>query len=121
MTRLRNGQTTDLQVRLIAPPEIPARASVTLPRGATLPGLAMSQINPAVIAEMNLPLASDGVVITDPGRVGARVGLRAGDVLQRIDRRTVETPAAAVEAFERAGRGTVVRALRGTSRIVLRF
>jgi Do/DeqQ family serine protease len=121
MTRLRNGQTTDLTVRLITPPEVPARDSVTLPQGATLPGLAMSRINPAVIAEMNLPLASEGVVITDPGRMGARVGLRAGDVLQRIDRRKVETPADAVRAFERAGRGTVVRALRGTSRIVLRF
>jgi S1-C subfamily serine protease len=121
MTRLRNGQTTDLTVLLIAPPEVPARDSVTLPQGATLPGLAMSRINPAVIAEMNLPLASEGVVITDPGRMGARVGLRTGDVLQRIDRRKVETPADAVRAFERAGRGTVVRALRGTSRIVLRF
>jgi Do/DeqQ family serine protease len=121
MTRLRAGAVADLTVALIPPPEMPPRDAITLPREATLPGLALSRINPAVMAELNLPLVSEGVVVTDPGPIGQRVGLRRGDVLQRIDRADIGTPQEAVAALASAGRGTVVHALRGTSRIVLRF
>lgn len=121
MTRLRDGETTDLIVNLIPPPEVPSRNAVTLGERANLPGLTLSRINPAVIAELNLPLASEGVVVTDPGPVGRRVGLRAGDVLQRIDRAEIGSVDDAVRAFESAGRGTVVRLLRGTGRVALRF
>ncbi|WP_299628000.1 trypsin-like peptidase domain-containing protein [uncultured Tateyamaria sp.] len=121
MTRLRDGEIADLTVALIPPPEVPARNAVTLPEGGNLPGLALSGINPAVIAEMNLPLASEGVVVTQTGAIGRRAGLRVGDVLQRIDRFDIAAVDDAVRAFERASRGSVVRLLRGTRRVVLRF
>jgi len=121
MTRLRDGKTTDLTVNLIPPPEDPPRDAITLPEGTSLPGLSVARINPAVLAELNLPIASEGVVVMDTGAIGQRVGLRRGDVLQAIGRTKIETPQDAANALAKAGRGTTVRALRGNSRIVLRF
>ncbi|WP_299165092.1 trypsin-like peptidase domain-containing protein [uncultured Tateyamaria sp.] len=121
MTRLRGGTEETVTVRLIPPPEDPPRGAITLPETANLPGLSVSRINPAVIAEMGLPLGAQGVVVTDLGSVGRRVGLRVGDILQRIDRRDIVTPQDAADALRDARRGTTVRALRGGGRVVLRF
>ncbi|MEL6449974.1 MAG: trypsin-like peptidase domain-containing protein [Pseudomonadota bacterium] len=121
MTRLRDGAQDVLTVALIPPPEVPARDVITLPEDAALPGLTLSQINPAVISEMNLVIGAEGVVVTDLGRIGRRVGLRVGDVLQVVDRAQVATTRQAARALAAARRGTTVRALRGTQRIVLRF
>ncbi|WP_299707133.1 trypsin-like peptidase domain-containing protein [uncultured Tateyamaria sp.] len=121
MTRLRDGAEDERTVALIPPPDSPPRDEITLPDDASLPGLTLARINPAVLAELNLPIASDGVVVLDEGQIGRRVGLRRGDVLQRIDRQDIETPAQAAAILSKARRGTTVRAVRGNSRIVLRF
>lgn len=121
MTRLRDGAVRDIAVALIPPPDEPPRDAMTLPEDASLPGLTVARINPAVIAEMNLPLGARGVVITDLGSLGRRVGLRVGDVLQVIDGRDIETPSDAATALSQARRGTSVRAVRGTTRVQLRF
>ncbi|WP_299288412.1 trypsin-like peptidase domain-containing protein [uncultured Tateyamaria sp.] len=121
MTRLRGGESTDVAVALIQPPEDPPRDEITLDEDAALPGLSVARINPAVIAEINLPLGAEGVVVTDVGVLGGRVGLRVGDILQRIDRRDIIEPVDAAAALRVARRGTTVRALRGTSRVQLRF
>lgn len=121
MTRLRDGTEDELTVALIPPPDSPPREEITLPDDASLPGLTLARINPAVLAELNLPIASNGVVVLDEGQIGRRVGLRRGDVLQRIDRQDIETPAQAAAILSEARRGTTVRAVRGNSRIVLRF
>lgn len=121
MTRLRDGVSSDLVVAMRAPPEDPPRDAVTLPENAALPGLAIARINPAVIAEMHLPLEAEGVVITDLGTLGARVGLRVGDILQVIDRREITAPADAAEALAEARRGTRVQASRRGARVTLRF
>ena len=121
MTRLRDGVETALTVSLIPPPEMPPRDEITLPERASLPGLRLSRINPAVLAELSLPITTEGVVILDEGPVGRRVGLRRGDVLQRIDRQDIDTTAEAAALLSEARRGTTVRAIRGNRRIVLRF
>ncbi|MEL7133178.1 MAG: trypsin-like peptidase domain-containing protein [Pseudomonadota bacterium] len=121
MTRLRDGNIQDLTVGLIPPPETPPRNEVILPEGSSLPGLQLSRINPAVLAELNLPIAANGIVVLDEGPIGRRVGLRRGDVLQRIDRQDVETPEQAAALLSEARRGTTLRAIRGNRRIVLRF
>ncbi|WP_299751083.1 trypsin-like peptidase domain-containing protein [uncultured Tateyamaria sp.] len=121
MTRLRDGEEDVLTVALIPPPDSPPREETTLSEDASLPGLTLARINPAVLAELNLPIAADGVVVLNEGQIGRRVGLRRGDVLQRIDRQDIETPAQAAAILSEARRGTTVRAVRGNSRIVLRF
>ena len=121
MTRLRGTKSTDLSVALIPPPEDPPRNALTLPDDSSLPGLTIAQVNPAVIAEMNLAFEAQGVVVTDLGAVGARVGLRVGDILQAIDRRDIQSTKDAFDALSNARRGTTVRALRGNGRVMLRF
>ena len=121
MTRLRDGIQDDLTVALIPPPETPPRDAITLPEGAALPGLHLARVNPAVIAELNLPIGAEGVVVIDEGPIGRRVGLRRGDLVQRIDRQNIDTPAQAAAILSEARRGTTVRAVRGNRRIVLRF
>ena len=86
-----------------------------------LPGLTVEQVNPAVASERRLPFDATGVVVTDPGRFGARVGLRAGDLLLAIGRSRVEEPQDVAALLDRSQRGSVVTALRGNKRIVLRF
>lgn len=121
MTRLRQGEIAELVVAMIPPPEDPPRGEITLPAEASLPGLSVARVNPAVIAEMRLPLETQGVVVTGLGALGARVGLQVGDVLLEIDGREIEDPDDAARALERARRGTLVRALRRGGRVMLRF
>ncbi|MEP1199104.1 trypsin-like peptidase domain-containing protein [Tateyamaria sp.] len=121
MTRLRDGELSDVKVKMIPPPEDPPRGEITLSEDAALPGLSVAQINPAVIAEMRLPLEASGVVVTGLGTLGARVGLRVGDILQAIDRRDIKYPKDAAEALGNARRGTRVQALRRGGRVMLRF
>ena len=121
MTRLRQGEIAELVVAMIPPPEDPPRGEITLPAEASLPGFSVARVNPAVIAEMRLPLETQGVVVTGLGALGARVGLQVGDVLLEIDGREIEDPDDAARALERARRGTLVRALRRGGRVMLRF
>ena len=121
MTRLRDGDTTELSVNMIPPPEVPPRDAMTLSENAALPGLSVARINPAVISELSLSLEAGGVVVTALGTLGARVGLRVGDILQVIDGIEIVTPQDAVDTLERARRGTRVRALRRGTRVMLRF
>ncbi|WP_299652543.1 trypsin-like peptidase domain-containing protein [uncultured Tateyamaria sp.] len=121
MTRLRDGEEDNLTVALIPPPDTPPRNEVTLAEDSSLPGLQLARINPAVLAELNLPIAADGVVVLDEGAIGRRVGLRRGDVLERINRQDIETTAQAARLLSEARRGTTVRAVRGNRRVMLRF
>ncbi|MEM6759447.1 MAG: trypsin-like peptidase domain-containing protein [Pseudomonadota bacterium] len=121
ITWLRDGAEASADVSLIPPPESPPRMTVTLSQDSSLPGLVLARVNPAVVAELGLSLSAAGTVVINPGSVGRRVGLRRGDILQRIDRTDIDTPATAGAILREARRGTTVRALRGNSRIVLRF
>jgi len=121
MTRLRDAEISELAVRMIPPPEDPPRGEITLSKDASLPGLSVARVNPAVISEMRLPLDAAGVVVTGLGTLGARVGLRVGDILQEVDGREIAAPQDAADMLERARRGTRVQALRRGGRIMLRF
>ncbi len=118
--RVRGGDTQTVSVSLVSAPEIPPRDAQVLGRRTVLPGLVVMNINPAVLADYNLPLEVSGVIIANPGDLGARVGLRAGDVLLGINGRKVETPQVAARALSRNGRYRL-EVLRGNRRIVLSF
>jgi Do/DeqQ family serine protease len=82
---LRAGTLETLSVTLAAAPDTPDRQPVSLGEMEVLPGLEIASINPAVSDEMGLPLRASGIVVTDPGRWGARIGLRRGDILRGIN------------------------------------
>ncbi|MDP2493365.1 trypsin-like peptidase domain-containing protein [Shimia thalassica] len=118
---LRDGDMVETTVSLMAAPEDPARDTVTTGRRSAVPELVLSNINPAVLGQYGLPLSLTGVVVENPGQVGTRLGLRAGDVLREVDGRTIETVADAERALEKAKRKVTIEIQRGTQRIVSRF
>ncbi|WP_323785942.1 trypsin-like peptidase domain-containing protein [Thalassovita sp.] len=121
VTRFRDGENKEFGVRLIAAPDTPKRDTRVLNKKTALPGLEVSNINPAILAEYGLPLGSTGVMVEKPGPYGARVGLQSGDILHVINGKTVET----TKDVEKALSGRVQRLAfdvqRGLQRLVIRF
>ncbi|MEM8693841.1 MAG: trypsin-like peptidase domain-containing protein [Pseudomonadota bacterium] len=120
--RIRDGTPEIVQVSLMRAPDDPPRNTTVMTEQTVLPGLSVEQINPAVLAELGLPIESTGVVVADPGPYGTRVGLRRGDVIQRVDGGTVDVPADVEQSLvRRNNRAIRMTLLRGQRRITLRF
>lgn len=118
---LHDGERREAEVEMIAAPETPPRDAVTLDDRAVLPGLSLARMNPAVATELDLPMAAEGVVVTDPGPFAARIGLRRGDILLTIDGRAVTDPDRVDRLLRRAAPRVEIEALRGNRRAILRF
>ncbi|MBY6002429.1 trypsin-like peptidase domain-containing protein [Salipiger bermudensis] len=118
---LQDGEEREADVEMIAAPEDPPRDAVTLNERAVLPGLSLARVNPAVATELGLPMAADGVAVTDPGPYAARIGLRQGDILRKIDGRAVSDPGGVDRLLRRAAPRVEIEALRGNRRVILRF
>ncbi|MYM57343.1 Do family serine endopeptidase [Thalassovita mangrovi] len=121
VTALRDGESFDTEVELMAAPETPQRDRRQLGKRSALPGLDVANINPAVLAEYGLPLGSTGVVVEDPGPIGAQVGLRKGDILHVINGETVETTDDVEQALSGRVRVLAFDVQRGLQRLVIRF
>jgi Do/DeqQ family serine protease len=120
VTRLRDGDEQTVPVTMIAAPDDPPRDQREMGRRTVLPGLVLSNLNPAVIAEYGLPLTADGVLVDDPGRFGARVGLRPGDIIRAINENEIATTDAAERALSADMRAISLDVQRGLQRIVMR-
>ena len=82
-----------ISVDLIAAPDTPPRDQIALPERSVLPGLTLARVNPAVIAEMNLPLEAEGIVVIDAGPKLRRVSAcDRGDVILSVNRIEVQHP-----------------------------
>lgn len=119
VTRLRDGELQDITVEMISAPETPPRDRIVLGRKTALPGVKISNINPAVEGEFGLSSDLNGVLIEDPGRYGGNGGLRAGDVLLAVNDREVATTAEARKALENRARLIQLELLRGRQKLVL--
>ncbi len=117
----RAGETDLLSVRMTVAPEEPNRETLEIGRTAALPGIILSRINPAVLWQYGLPLNLEGVVVEDPGKVGARLGLIVGDVLRKIDGRAIDSPGAVERALRKARGRLTIEVQRGAERVVMRF
>ena len=118
---LRNGRSQDIAVELIAAPDFPPRETLRLADDSVLPGLSISRVNPAVVSEMNLPLETQGVVVMEPGRFGARAGMRAGDVIVSVNGIEITHTDEIAALFAGQVRQFEVLLQRGTQRNLLRF
>lgn len=118
---LRDGAEQQVEVALIAAPDVPTRDVATLDARSIMPDLKLARINPAVIAEMNLPLEVTGVVVLDAGRFGPRVGVRPGDVILAINGVEVAHPQDVVTMFAGQVRRFEMVIQRGDRRSLLRF
>ena len=121
VSSVRKGVERSFEVAMIAAPDTPARMLTKLGQGSVLPGLQVVRINPAVIAEMNLPLEAHGVLVADPGPFGAQVGLRRGDVILAINGIDIQVPDEVATLFGGQVRRFEIVVQRGTRRSFLRF
>jgi len=121
ITRLRQGQAEEITLTLTAPPDTPPRAQSQTGRSAAIPGMTVSTINPVVLAQYDLPLAASGVVVDDPGPVGARVGLRPGDILRKVNGVDVANTDSALALLTDARGRLTLEVQRGGQRLVMRF
>jgi S1-C subfamily serine protease len=121
VTRLRGGERSALQVEMMLAPDDPPADPLTLNERSPLPGLTVARINPQSIVRLQLPMSAKGVVITDPGAYGGRVGLRPGDIILAINDIAIETPQDVPNVLAAAGRWMKVDLNRQGQRVSLRY
>lgn len=117
---LRGEQQSEAAIALIAPPEEPARDRLQV-RAPALRGLVAENINPAVIAELNLASGASGVVVTGAEDIAWRAGLRVGDIVLAINRQPIHTTTDLERVLRDAVRSWEVEILREGRRSWLRF
>ena len=118
---LRDGKPRQAAVALIAPPDSPPRDQRVITGEVVLRGLVVAQINPAVMAELDLGFASEGVVVVAAEDLAARAGLQRGDVVLGINGTRIDTPADVQRAAQDRVRLWEVDLIRDGSRLRLRF
>ncbi|WP_299414469.1 trypsin-like peptidase domain-containing protein [uncultured Sulfitobacter sp.] len=117
----RAGEEQRTQVALIAAPEDPPRDQITLGARSLLPELTLARINPAVLAELNLPLEASGVAVMRAGPYASRTGLRDGDVIVALNGVAMSHPDEAAKLLSGAVRRIDLVVQRGAQRISIRF
>lgn len=121
VTAVRDGDARDYTVAMIGPPELPPREEMTFGDDDLLRGLKIGNVNPAVLAEHQLPILPSGVVVLDPGTVAPRVGLQRGDILRELDGAVIERPQDVLDALAKARRSVSMVVERGGQLVLLRF
>jgi len=123
---LRDGNTKTLEVTVKVLPGTEQLASNNGQQGednGTLNGVTVADIDSGVRQQLNLPSNLKGVVVTDvdSNSASAEAGLRPGDVIQEINRKSVTTADQAVRLTEKAtDKTTLLRIWRdGGSRFVV--
>ena len=105
---LRGGAEHEVSVALATAPDRPARDRTVLRSPRALRGLTVMNVNPAVIDQFRLPLASAGILVAAAGGRASRSGLRPGDLILAVDGRGVGDVDALEAALRRSG-GFVLR------------
>ncbi len=117
---IREGTLRAVEVALITAPQSKARDTLTITEGG-LAGLTVAQIDPALMAEMDLPLSAKGVVITAIVGGLQRSGMAVGDIMLGINGVEIGTSADVQAVAVSGGRGWTVDLLREGQQVRLRF
>ncbi len=93
VTVRRGAQDIKLALRLLPPPEIPARDTVTLKNDSPFSGATVVNYSPAVADDLQLNGPHQGVVVSDvaDNSSAAMTGLQKGDVILGIGRTKIGT------------------------------
>jgi len=123
---LRDGTVKSLEVTVKEVPGTELLAKNDSPKGedtGTLNGVGVADIDSGARQQFQLPGHVKGVVVTqvDPNSASAEAGLRPGDVIQEINRKSVKDAEEAVKLTEKAtDKTTLLRVWRdGSSRYVV--
>ena len=121
VTAVRDRVQKEFKVAMIGPPELPPREERTLGARDVLEGLTIANVNPAVLAQYQLPILPSGVVVLNTGQIAPRIGLQKGDLLREIDGQEINSPMDAVRALRNARRSVSLVVERGGQLVLLRF
>lgn len=86
---VRDGDRQVAQVRMIQPPDKPARNQRLVEGESPLSGLTIARINPAVIAETGLYITANGIVVMRVEGIALRIGFQPGDILRSVNKRKI--------------------------------
>lgn len=121
VARVRDGETQIVPVEMMAPPDDPPAEETVLDQRTVLPGLTVARANPVILSRYGMPLAIEGVVVTDPGPYGSRAGLRETDVILAVNGQEAEASGDVERALTDPGRAVQLDILRDGRRFQLRF
>jgi len=121
VTWMHDSEQKENSVAMIGAPDEPAAEELKLDQSTVLPDLTVARANPATIARFGLPLTTSGVIVTDSGALGARVGVQTGDVIRMINGDEMMTSGDVQTALTRPGRTVRVDLLRRGQRLSLQF
>ncbi len=90
---IRNGKPMNVALTLTPAAEIPARDPVKLAGASPFAGATVINLSPAVIEEMSLRGASEGVVISEieDGSTAAAVNFQKGDLILSVNEAKIKT------------------------------
>ena len=137
-TVIRDGRRQEINIRAAKRPSEEELAATSgddrggqmpgAPTGATVEGMKVGPLNPALRQRLGLPADAQGVVVNEtvPGSKAAELGIPAGAVIQRANNQIVTSTAdleRAIAAARAAGRPGVLLMVRtqrgGASSVVL--
>jgi Do/DeqQ family serine protease len=111
---LTNGIKKQIKVKMIAPPDKPKRDPITISGNNPLSGVTCSNISPALIEEMNLDFATNGVVITQiTGGAAAQLGLTVNDIIKSINNTNIASTSELEKTLKSEARGWQIVIQRG--------
>jgi serine protease Do len=108
---LRDGKPVQFTVKLDELPVKQERASAEKPGTQnSLDGVDVENLTPQDARELNLPVRTSGVVVTevDPSSSAAEAGLRKGDVIQEVNRKPVHNATEFEQAVRNAGKSPLL-------------
>ncbi|MGO8835771.1 MAG: DegQ family serine endoprotease [Roseiarcus sp.] len=90
---LRAGKAVVLSMKLVAAPESPPRDAIRIKSRSPFEGALVMNISPALIEEMSIENAHEGVVVAEvaEGSTAADVGLQKGDLVLSVNDAKIET------------------------------
>ncbi len=118
---VRDGAVTEAVVNLGPAADTPDRALTRVSEDVILRGAVLARINPAVIAELRLPLDAEGVAVLETSDFAFDIGLHAGDILVAVNGHPVSTPTEAVAAVQEPSRRWQLDLIRNGEPLRLRF
>lgn len=103
---LRDGKKVEVTLRPEAlGGQAERSANRTLEQGPGLPGVRVENLDRETLRELRLPASTSGVVVAgvDPSSAAAQAGLRPGDVIEQVNRRSVKSVSELEQALSKSG------------------
>ena len=117
---LSQGILKSSKIDLVEMPNWEAK-QVTLGPEFIFMDLHISELTPEFQSKFGLSFSSDGLIVLDPGRIASRLGLRRGDLLREVNRKSVGTIGDAISAISSIKSSGSITIIRSGRRVSLRF